>query len=369
MNAMLESGRRDVANQMNVWQRRNWRRFRQIRRSSLNYYSSKECKAMSPNRSLLGLPLCSLAILLLPGCSSSGPSPTSTSTTQTTTPSVPSAPAETTRVYAVVPQYNGYQQLVPTVWLFPASQTGLIDDNVAGFVEIAGSDVAVDGLGYVYSLSVQGTPGLQVASPSLTGYIALYSSISPATVQNMAVSPTGQVFLSDGKGVAVFDDVATGIRNRYIIGESQSGAAIVPGNITADGSGNLYVQNTADSSIAIFGPTADGTVVPTRTISGPLARLASNADQVRALTTDASGNLYVLCNCTRSDSTATDFGVFEFDPTANGNVAPSRFVTAPQMTPLGTDGSVAVDSAGTIYVDTRTSAATQTIFQFSADDS
>jgi hypothetical protein len=199
--------------------------------------------------------------------------------------------------------------------------------------------------------------------------------VDPAAVQDMAVSPAGEVFVSDGKGVAVFPAITTSaaIPARYIIGQSQSGATIVPGHIAVDALDNLYVQNTTDSSIAVFGPTATGTVSPSRTIAGPLARLASKADDVRALTTDASGNLYVLCNCTQPNSTATDFGVFEFDPAANGNVAPIRFVTAPQMTSsFGTDGSIAVDSAGTIYVDTRSAqpyvgiAGGQIIFQFSA---
>ena len=42
----------------------------------------------------------------------------------------------------------------------------------------------------------------------------------------------------------------------------------------------------------VFGPKDAGTVVPSRTIGGPLTQLGSWID---GLSTDAAGNLYVLC--------------------------------------------------------------------------
>jgi hypothetical protein len=330
---------------------------------------------MSLNR-FLCIPLYSLATLLIIGCGSTSQLPSNAitatppatpiappgTTTAPTFPAYPSAPAGTTAIYAVVPEYNLFRQLIPIVWRFPAIQSGAVSDNVDGFIEIDGTYVATGSAG-VYALNAE---GLELALLSLACCGSENSSINPASVVSMAVGPTGEIFFSDGKGVTVFDDAASMTPSRYITGQSQSGAAIIPGSITVDTSGDLYVENTADASIAVFAPTANGLAVPVRTIGGPLARLASAADSVRGLTTDASGNLYVLCNCTRADTAATDYGVFEFDPAANGNGAPIRFVTAPAMTPIGTDGSVAVDSAGTLYVDVRSDAATQTIFQFPA---
>ena len=93
------------------------------------------------------------------------------------------------------------------------------------------------------------------------------------------------------------------------------------------------------------------------------------------MTTDTVGNLYVLCLCAGTDGTgSSDFGVFEFDPAANGNVAPIRYVSAPEMYPYFGNDSVAVDSAGTIYVSaiypnfTPTSSV-PAVFEFSASDS
>lgn len=165
---------------------------------------------MSLNRFLRGLPLYSLAILLMIGCGSTIPSPsnatTTTPPTTTTTPSTtttapsfpayPSAPAGTTAVYAVVPEYNGYRQLIPTVWRFPAIQSGAISDNVDGFVEIDGTYVAT-GSGGVYALNAE---GLELAPLSLACCGSENSSINPASVLSMAVGPTGGIFFFGRKG-------------------------------------------------------------------------------------------------------------------------------------------------------------------------
>ena len=135
-----------------------------------------------------------------------------------------------------------------------------------------------------------------------------------------------------------------------------------------DSSDNLYVQNTADSSVVVFGRTDTGTVVPARTIAGPLTHLTGDGyHYVPGMTTDALGNLYVLCFFSVNDcSGRNDFGVFEFSPTANGNVAATRYVTAPDMYPWTGGDGIAVDSAGTIYVSSGTPHGTQTLFEFSA---
>jgi len=72
------------------------------------------------------------------------------------------------------------------------------------------------------------------------------------------------------------------------------------------------------------------------------------------MATDSLGNPYVLCLCVRTDGSGfNDYGVFEFGPTANGNVAPIRFVTTPGMYRYFYNDGVGVDSVGTIYVQCR----------------
>jgi hypothetical protein len=143
---------------------------------------------------------------------------------------------------------------------------------------------------------------------------------------------------------------------------------IAPGLITVDSADNLYVQNVTDSSIDVFGPTDTGNVVPSRTIAGSLTRLTgpvsgSGAPSIHGMATDAAGNLYVLCLCARADG-GTNFGVYQFGPTANGNAAPIRFVTDPRMYANDGENGVAVDSAGTIYVSAGTASGQGTIFEF-----
>ena len=181
-----------------------------------------------------------------------------------------------------------------------------------------------------------------------------------AAVEDVMASTKREIFVSDGKGIAVFSQTADGDDDpvRYIQGTTQradgSSTAIIPGFITVDSSDNLYVQNLADSSIVVFGPTDTGNVNPARTISGPLTNLfgtggpvpgGGGPGQIFGMATDTTGNLYVLCPLPWGA-----FGVLEFGPTANGNVAPIRFLTAPGMYPFFFNEGIAVDSAGTVYV-------------------
>jgi hypothetical protein len=132
----------------------------------------------------------------------------------------------------------------------------------------------------------------------------------------------------------------------------------------------LYVENTSDSTIDVFGPTDTGYVVPARTISGPLTRVSGSGNYITGMSTDTLGNLYVVCLCRGTDGTGRyDFGVFEFDPAANGNVAPTGFVTAPEMYPYFFNNGVGVSATGTIYVSAGTVKGVPTVFEFSPSSS
>ena len=138
-----------------------------------------------------------------------------------------------------------------------------------------------------------------------------------------------------------------------------------------DGSDNVYVQNTSDATIDVFGPKDTGYVAPARTISGPLTRVSGYGNYITGMSTDTAGDLYVLCVCmgTGGITGTHDFGVFEFDPAANGNVAPTRFVTADAMYPYFFNDGVSVSTAGTIYVSAGTPQGIPTVFEFSSSSS
>jgi hypothetical protein len=239
----------------------------------------------------------------------------------------------------------------------------------------------VDGAGNIYVVAVNNNnssykvTSINVYSPdSPTGKPVRSLPVGPGTkisaVTRMVASATGEIFVSDGNGIAVFSSTATGDADpvRYILGNSQPGGgsstAIVPGySIAVDSSDNLYVLNTLDSSIVVFGPTDTGTVVPSRTIAGPLTQITS--PYYTDMATDALGDLYVLCYCVRTTG-LNAFGVLEFGPTANGNVAPMRYVTTPGMDTEYEGTGVAVDSAGTIYVMASRVLSQGAVFEFPA---
>jgi hypothetical protein len=327
---------------------------------------------------LLNSVLCCCGMLLLAGCkiTPSVPSPLPSApssagppiTSGGTTPGAPLGVGIPPSVYVVVSDFATYKDWSPdSVIIFPTATTGYLDDGVPNW-EIAGSRISLDGAGNLYVLTDKHIGVIPPYTPLLTELRTL--PVGPGTkiptVKDMAVSQKGEIFISDGNGIAVFGETANSVADpvRYISGNSQPGGgpstAITPGLIAVDASDNLYVQNTVDSSIVVFGPTATGPVVPSRIIAGPLAELTSDG-QIMGMTTDSTGNLYVLCNCVQAGTNKTQLGVLEFGPTANGNVSPIRFVTTAGMNSNNYVGTgIAVDAAGTIYVSGGT-----TIFEFS----
>lgn len=314
----------------------------------------------------------SLVVSLFTGCSSTAPVTVTASKVASgnSTPGTATAPPiSSLGVYAVASGFVTDANWSPdSVIIFPQSTTGRLDDEVPNW-EIAGSQVSVDNAGNIYVLTDNEIEVISPMAPLLVASrtLPVGSGAKISAVVDMVASATGEVFVSDGKGIAVFSATATGNVDpvRYIQGysssEDGSSRPITPGVIAVDAGDNLYVQNTADSSVVVFAPNDRGSVTPSRTIAGPIARLTSNGSHVMGITTDTAGNLYVLCHCSRPDGSGSDVGVIEFNSTANGNVAPIRFVSAPEMDSSFLGSGIAVDQAGTIYVSGNTR-----ILEFSA---
>jgi hypothetical protein len=319
----------------------------------------------------LSFVLCCCWIIVLAGCN--GIPSTPPPMTSVTPPGGNGSGTPLENLYLVVSGWATDSEWSPdTIFVFSQTVTGEFGDQQPHW-EIAGSQISLDSLGNLYVLTDHEIDVIPPIAPYLerSRNLPIGPGTKIAAVNDMVASLTGEIFISDGSGIAVFGPTATGNADpvRYILGNTQSGGgastSIVPGLIAVDAADNLYVQNTVDSSIDVFGPTNTGTVIPSRTIAGPLARLTSNGSQITAMTTDGAANLYVLCLCSRQDSSGTDFEVLEFSPTANGNIAPIRFVTTPAMNSNYFGSGVAVDSAGTIYVSGGAGTGTQ-VFEFSA---
>ena len=130
---------------------------------------------------------------------------------------------------------------------------------------------------------------------------------------------------------------------------------LMVGSIAADSSGNVYVATSAD--VREYAANAKGAATPIRLIPANTITTIPSAIglyiPVAGLAVDSSGNLYV----SESQGGGTvNGGVAIFSSTANGSVAPTRYITGSGPTTLiGTGtliypGPIAVDSAGNLYV-------------------
>ena len=314
------------------------------------------------------LVLCAFVMALLAGCSQRSPQSAGT-TTGNTPPG--NSPPPTQPTYDVGVSLSRPSVIVGTNGWGPTLVYHSTDSESSPYASLEGCFPAVDGQGNVYLLAfhypwgcgVQQT-SIDVYSPDSVGGPSPIRSISVggttvANVNDMAVSPAGEIFVNDGNGVAVFSATAkvSDAPVRYIQWDGGGEAPLTPGYIAVDGKDNLYVQNGL--SIAVFGPQDTGLVVPSRVINGPHTQLSA----LGRMTTDVQGNLYVT-----KYEVPLGVGVVEFTADANGDAAPLRSVSSPTMSNFDGFLGVAVDSSGLIYIR-ATDPYCGAIFVFAADAS
>jgi hypothetical protein len=220
---------------------------------------------------------------------------------------------------------------------------------------------SLDAAGNLYTVLWGTSSGTinEYAANDLTGSplrtLNVGSEYNLSSTVDVVASPTGEIFASDGVGVAVYNAQASGNPkpDRYITGSipAASGtSAVIPGMITVDSSDNLYVSNTRDNaSIVMYGPKDNGAVTPSRIISGPLTLMTPG--YISGMAVDATGNLYVLCSCEAPSN--NHFMVLEFAAGANGNVAPIQVLYSDAQNPYdqyGDGEGMALGSDGTLYI-------------------
>ena len=319
---------------------------------------------------LLRIVLCSSLAALLTGCST----PINITTTPTTTSSGTSTSGGSTSPShylksptILVSEAAGGDE---NILAFDASENG----QTAPYVEtrpywtLPGTHPHLDAAGNLYVIRcfypgqkcTDTSKRIEVYGPDLSSTTPLRSiPTGPGTkipkVLDMTVSRTGEIFVADGNGVAVFDPAATGNADpaRYILWSASKGELHEWMNIAVDDSDNLYVRN--GTVIAVFGPKDTGAANPTRIISGPHTQMAGGStnyyDSTWSMTLDTQGNVYVLCYTVRQDA-LNPIGVLVFGPGANGDATPIRYVTTQGMSTgyYGDPTGVLVDQTGTLYV-------------------
>jgi hypothetical protein len=229
--------------------------------------------------------------------------------------------------------------------------------------------LAVDGTGDIYTTAAEGTTGSSVlefpvnssnnAQPTRS---IPFNTTTQITAPNaLAVDAAGDLALPEANsGVAIFSSTANGsvAPSAYITG---GGSTLVnPTAAAVDTNDNLYIVNSGEgvgNPIVVFNTTSTG--APIRSIGGALTTMAVGSPQ--AIATDSAGNLYVA-NVVSGVSS-----ILVFEPTATGNTPPLRDITG-SNTLLGCVGGIALDNAGYLYVvsvPTCGSTASPTVLKFS----
>lgn len=310
---------------------------------------------MKPSASLKSIPLASTLILALVGCSNSTPPPVMCANTNCTLPITPAV----TSIYVVqnvAPGATGQ----PMILQFPANASGSVSPE-SSITLPAGLTLGVitESNGNIYvatSADVREyAPGSNGAATPVR-LIPANATTTIGAVTGLAVDVSGNIFVSEqGGGIAIFDAMANGSvgPSRYILGNSQPGGGLStienPGALTTDASGNLYVANQdahRAGSILVFGPTATGNVAPTSIIAGASTTLNGAP---HGIATDPLGNLYIANN----NNTTPSNSILVFNAGANGNVAPARTIIG-SSTQLGVLYGLSVDPLNsTIFVVTE----------------
>lgn len=317
------------------------------------------------------LVLCGCLIAPLAGCNQPM-TPNATITPAPSTTANPPQPSSNVPSYSKGVSLSRPSVLVGTNGWGPTEVYSALDSGSISYASLEGCFPAVDGRGNIYMLAFHYPWGcgdypssIDVYPPDAVGGTSIRSlRVGPGmkitSVTDLAVSPSGEIFINDGSGIAVFSATANGSDApvRYIQWDGGGQAPLTPGYIAVDANDNLYVQN--GESIAVFGPHDHGLVVPSRVISGPHTQLAAPG----RMTTDGKGNLYV----TAGSETYLGVGLLEFSNNASGDAVPLRYVYSTEMANFDGFLGVAVDSSGLIYIR-ATDPYCGAIFVFAADAS
>src|ERR1022692_67670 len=244
--------------------------------------------------------------------------------------------------------------------------------TLTGPANVVFSGLAGDGKGNAYvGGEIFGTGGGSGGPPLQSVEILVYApgadgthptrTITSASLQNnqggvsaLTVDSSGNLYLSGvlaapnlGSGVAVFSPTASGnaVPIRTISGSATTIVGLGAFPIAVDSADNIYIS-TADlgepDSILIFNSSANGNVPPTSTIGGP----ATTINGIAGLALDSAGNIYVS-NIPFEQNSLPE--ILEFSAGSTGNVSPIRTISG-SATTMSAAGSLALDSAGNIYV-------------------
>ena len=238
----------------------------------------------------------------------------------------------------------------PTATITPGSPLAQVNTDQDGNIYI----VTAQGISE-YAAGTTGTPASLRTIPVTTA-TGIYE------IDGMAVSPTGDILIGqDGGDVDEWSAIQSGsvAPERRIPGYSQTGGSLSPvvvaNQVAIDGSDNLYIAplgitTVVPPAVVIYGPSANGTVAPSRTVNG--------TGLVTGVTVDSAGNIY-----TASETCTTVVGpppaepcngiISEYAATAGATDPPIRTISG-ALTQLNNLSGIKIDGAGNIFVVSTT---------------
>jgi len=243
---------------------------------------------------------------------------------------------------------NGVAQPFATLNM-PAnfSFTALTTDS-SGQIYVGGS-VPTSSTNYTWEVLVYAAAATGNDAPlrTIVGGTGSFQVVDAMTVDSM-----GQVYVVSNTPpatIAVMASTANGAAvpvRRLSWGSTQFNPSPLGSSlgIAVDLTGTIYVTSTVN--LLAFPPGASGNVAPVRMISGS----NTGFHGLFGVATDASGNVYVL-DTLEVPGVSASSSIYEFPPSANGNVAPMRTIAGSNTGMDNTFTSyLQVDSTGTIYV-------------------
>ena len=288
-------------------------------------------------------PLFLAATLLLAGCGG-GNGPTLTS---------PTDPAATA-IYVTQANTDPQKAALPEILAFPSGASG--DPSPAATLTLPTanlpSHVATDPTGNLYvatstDLRVYAAGSSGSASP--TRLIPANATTTLTTATALAADTSGNIYVAEQSGgIAIFSPTANGsvAPTRYLLANAQTGGGLSNINVVSalavDSTGNLYVANVDSSgngSVLVFDPTATGNIAPTRVLNTLAYGLA----------VDTANNLYASGIGSGPGGNSAGPNIAVYAPGASGTAAPARTISGAN-TGLGGLPALAVDAAANIYV-------------------
>ncbi len=235
-----------------------------------------------------------------------------------------------------------------------------ISGSNTGLVEPAG--IAVDNAGKFYVSDVFGARGKSEGGPSQQGVVFVFAAKADGNVKpiatihdglnypnGVAFDRTGNLYVANFQGCDITVYAARTYKLiRTITSAGSYGLCYIDG-IGLDDAGNTYVVDTPYTGhdaysysgfILVFGPGANGRVLPIRVIAGPLTKLTGPY----GIAVNSRGEIYVTNYATGPRT----WEILVFAAGATGNVKPVRTIRGPMTQLFG--AGIALDSRGTIFI-------------------